>query len=251
MPFFESAGVRIHYEDAGTGAAVILIHGFASTAKHNWRDTGWIDLLAKNYRVLALDVRGHGSSDKPHHAEAYGYPNMGADAIRLLDHLGIRRALLMGYSMGGSMAISLLISHPQRLRAVVLGGIAYDDGLDDPADRKAIVDAYRVDESAAVTSPVARAYRRFAEANHCDLKALAALMEGARPRITPEQFAQVRIPVLIVVGTNDNLIGDPKPLADMIPGSRLLMLEGRDHLNAPSDELYQASVVSFFRDAPA
>ncbi|HEY6420816.1 MAG TPA: alpha/beta fold hydrolase [Candidatus Binataceae bacterium] len=250
MPFFDSDGVRICYEDQGGGDAVVLVHGFASTARHNWRDTGWIDLLAERYRVLAPDVRGHGQSDRPHTRDAYGYSGMGADAIRLLDHLGIRRALLMGYSMGGSIAISLMLSHPERLRAIVLGGIAYDDGLDDPADRQLIVDAYRARDIAQVTSPLARGYRQFAEAQGNDLEALAALMEGERTLAPPAKFAAVRMPVMIVVGTRDNMIGDPKPLAAMIPGSRLVMLEGRDHLNAPTDNHFKESVLDFFHSAP-
>ncbi|HEY6394679.1 MAG TPA: alpha/beta hydrolase [Candidatus Binataceae bacterium] len=251
MASFDSDGVRIYYEDTGAGDTVVLVHGFASSARHNWGDTGWVSLLASSYRVLAPDVRGHGLSDKPHCAEAYGYPNLGADVIRLLDHLGSRRTLLMGYSMGGSIAISLMLSHPERLRAVVLGGIAYDDGLEDPAERKAIIDAYLAEDASNATSPVARGYRKFAETNHNDLCALAALMQGERPFVSPASLAAVRIPVMIVVGAKDNLIGDPRALATMIPGGRLVMLEGRDHMNAPMDSLYKEAVLSFFRLAPS
>ena len=138
MPFFDSAGVKIHYHDVGSGEAVVLVHGFASTAEHNWGGTGWIAALSAKYRVIAPDVRGHGLSDKPHEREAYGYASMGADVTRLMDHLGIERALLIGYSMGASIAIELMLSRPGRFRAIVLGGIAYDDGLEDKADRDAI-----------------------------------------------------------------------------------------------------------------
>ena len=150
MPFFDSAGVRIHYYDAGSGAAVVLVHGFASTVDHNWGGTGWIAALSQQYRVIAPDVRGHGLSDKPHAPTAYGYASMGADVTRLMDHLGIERALLMGYSMGASIAIELMLSRPERFRAIVLGGIAYDDGLEDQADRDAIAAAYRADDPATI-----------------------------------------------------------------------------------------------------
>jgi len=105
--------------------------GFASTVEHNWGGTGWIAELSEKYRAIAVDVRGHGLSDKPHEVGSYGYANMGADVTRLMDHLGIERALLMGYSMGASIAIELMLSNPERFRAIVLGGIAYDDGLED------------------------------------------------------------------------------------------------------------------------
>ncbi|HYK64235.1 MAG TPA: alpha/beta fold hydrolase, partial [Patescibacteria group bacterium] len=72
MPYFDSAGVRIHFRDEGAGEPVILVHGFASTAEHNWGGTGWIEALSPRFRVIAPDVRGHGLSDKPHQPEAYG-----------------------------------------------------------------------------------------------------------------------------------------------------------------------------------
>ena len=250
MPVFDSAGVKIHYQEAGAGEAVMLVHGFASTAEHNWGGTGWIAALSEKYRVIALDVRGHGLSDKPRAPESYGYASMGADVTRLMDHLGIRRAILMGYSMGASIAIELMLSRPERFRAIVLGGIAYDDGLEDKADRDAIAEAYRADNSATIKSPVAKAYRRFAESMPNDLKALAALIDAERAPFDPARLAAVRIPVLIVVGTNDNAIGDPKPLAKMIPGARLVMLDGRDHMTAPSDQRFKEAVIEFLRAAP-
>ncbi len=250
MPFFDSAGIKIHYQDAGAGEVVILVHGFASTADHNWGGTGWIAMLSVKYRVIALDVRGHGLSDKPHAPEAYGYASMGADVARLMDHLGIARALLMGYSMGASIAIELMLSHPDRFRAIVLGGIAYDDGLEDKADRDAIAEAYRADDPATIKSPVAKAYRRFGESMPNDLRALAALIDAERSPFDPAKLAAVRLPVLIVVGANDNAIGDPEPLAKMIPGVRLVMLEGRDHMTAPADQRFKEVVIEFLRAAP-
>jgi len=250
MPFFDSAGIKIHFQDAGAGEAVVLIHGFASTVEHNWGGTGWIAALSEKYRVIAPDVRGHGLSDKPHAPEAYGYASMGADVTRLMDHLGIERALLMGYSMGASIAIELMLSHPKRFRASVLGGIAYDDGLEDKADRDAIAEAYRAADPATIKSPVAKTYRRFAESMPNDLKALAALIDAEREPFEPAKLAAVRMPVLIVVGTKDKAIGDPKPLEKMIPGARLVMLEGRDHMTAPTDQRFKEVVLEFFELLP-
>jgi pimeloyl-ACP methyl ester carboxylesterase len=249
MPFFDSAGIKIHYQDVGAGEPVMLVHGFASTAEHNWGGTGWIAALSQKYRVIALDVRGHGLSDKPHSAGAYGYAGMGADVTRLMDHLGIERAILMGYSMGSSIAIELMMSDPERFRAIVLGGIAYDDGLEDKADRDAIAEAYRADDPATIKSPVAKAYRRFAQSMPNDLKALAALIDAERAPFDPAKLAAVQMPALIVVGTNDDAIGDPKPLAKMITGARLVMLEGRDHMTAPADPRFKEVVLEFLGTA--
>jgi pimeloyl-ACP methyl ester carboxylesterase len=250
MPYFDSAGIKIHYQDSGSGEAVVLVHGFASTVEHNWGSTGWIAALSEKYRVIAPDVRGHGLSDKPPAPGAYGYAGMGADVTRLMDHLGIERALLMGYSMGSSIAIELMLSSPERFRAIVLGGIAYDDGLEDKADRDAISEAYRAADPATIKSPVAKAYRRFADSMPNDLKALAALIDAEREAFDPAKLAAVRMPVLIVVGTNDNAIGDPTPLAKMIPEARLVMIEGRDHMTAPADQRFKDVVFEFLGAAP-
>src|SRR6202162_3772655 len=218
--------------------------------EQNWGGTGWIAAMSEKYRVIALDVRGHGLSDKPHSSEAYGYATMGADVMRLMDHLGIERAILMGYSMGSSIAIELMLSRPERLRAIMLGGIEYADGLEDKEDRDAIAEAYRADDPSTIDSPVAKAYRRFAESMPNDLKALAVLIDGKRAPFGPARLAAVRMPVLIVVGTKDNAIGDPKPLAKMIPGARLVMLEGRDHMTAPTDQRFKEAVLEFLRAVP-
>jgi pimeloyl-ACP methyl ester carboxylesterase len=89
--FFDSRGVKIRYVDVGRGEPVVLIHGFSSSLDANWGQTRVIDALAKYFRVVALDCRGHGKSDKPHDAASYGLA-MIDDVARRLDHLGIAKA---------------------------------------------------------------------------------------------------------------------------------------------------------------
>ena len=252
MPYFDSNGVKIYYEEHGNGEPVVLVHGFASRADHNWGEQ-WFKYLAPHFRVIALDCRGHGKSDKPHDAAAYEGAAMGDDVIRLMDHLGIKRALLMGYSMGGRISLGLLLSHPERLRAVVLGGIGASSTAAPSFNRSPIVAALLADDASKVTLETARQFRQFAEANGNDLKALAACMGAARPDVTSEELRKfrVRVPVMIVIGTRDTLVGNPELLRDSIPGSQLVKLEGRDHLSAPGDNLYKESVLKFFKSAPA
>ncbi len=252
MASFDSNGVRIHYEDVGSGDAVVLVHGFASNARYNWGITGWIKLLSEPYRVIALDCRGHGQSDKPHDPAAYTMDRMGGDVIRLLDHLGIRRALLMGYSMGARISMWLMLRHPERFRAVVLGGVGAGGRMGDAGRRRKIVEALLAPDKSAIADETARLFRQFAEANRNDLAALAACMDAERAEGgAATELASVRMPVMIVVGTRDTLVGDAEPLHKMIPGSELVKLEGRDHLNAPGDRLYKEAVEKFFAKAPA
>ncbi len=252
MAYFDSNGVRIYYQEFGTGDPVMLVHGFASNADGNWGQAQWFSFLAPHFRVIALDCRGHGKSDKPHDPAAYDGEIMGDDVIRLLDHLGIRRTLLMGYSMGGRISLGLLAHHPERLRAVVLGGIgANAAAIRDPARRQRIVDALLAADASQATDAVGRQFRLFAEANRNDLKALAACMGGHQPEFGLDVYANNRVPTLLVIGTNDTLVGSAEPLNAAIKNSQLVKLEGRDHLTAPGDPLYKQEVLKFFLAAPA
>jgi pimeloyl-ACP methyl ester carboxylesterase len=122
--FFDSAGVKIHYAVRGEGDPVILIHGLYSSARVNWDSPGVSARLEKHFRVIALDCRGHGESDKPTDANAYGI-NMVEDVVRLMDHLEIQRACVAGYSMGGSIALKLAATYPERLNRLVLCGMGW------------------------------------------------------------------------------------------------------------------------------
>lgn len=116
--FFNSNGVRIRYIVVGTGSPVILVHPFAQSAEI------WASLmtdLSKNFQVIAMDCRGHGKSDKPHAPKQYGI-EMVNDVVRLMDYLEIKKAIIIGYSMGGSIAVKMLTDHPDRFRLAIIGG---------------------------------------------------------------------------------------------------------------------------------
>ncbi len=121
---FDSAGVRIHYIVQGSGEPVILIHGLYASAQKNWGFPGVIADLSQHYRVIALDCRGHGDSDKPTNEGDYGM-KMVDDVVRLMDHLHLASANIVGYSMGGMIALKLAATHPDRVHSVVLGGMGW------------------------------------------------------------------------------------------------------------------------------
>jgi pimeloyl-ACP methyl ester carboxylesterase len=250
MPSFLSDETEIWFDDLGAGEPVVLVHGWGSTAQHNFGDTGWVEMLSRRYRVIAMDCRGHGRSAKPHRIELYGREQMADDVIRLLDHLEIARTLIIGYSMGASIVIELLLEHPNRLRGAVLGGIAYGDGIEDPAVRAAISEALLASSLSGIKDPTARAYRRFAESTGNDLFALAAIISAPRKFIDPGKLARIRVPTLIVVGANDVAIGPHDELPAMIPNSRIVKLAGRDHMTASSDPHFKDEVATFFAAAP-
>lgn len=245
MPTFDSDGVLIHYEVFGAGPPMVLVHGFASSLDGNWVRPGWIEALTPLRQVIALDCRGHGESSKPHDPEAYALPKMAGDVLRLMDHLRVGRADLMGYSMGARIALYLAAHHAERFSSVVLGGIGSGVGR----NREAIAAGLRARDPSAVTSERARGFRAFAEANpNNDLQALAACMSAPREPPSAEQTASITLPVLIVTGEKDTLVGSPEQLAAAIPGARAVVVPGRDHLTTVGDRRYKDAVVAFLNE---
>ncbi len=250
MAIFDSDGVAIHYEVFGEGQPIVLVHGFASSLQENWVQTGWVNrLVSAGRRVVALDCRGHGESAKPRYMAAYEGGTMAEDVIRLMDHLEIDRADLMGYSMGGAVALDLIMRHGERFARVVLGGMgAASRGT---SESSAIADALSTDKPATIRDAVARAFRQFAEQRGNDLKALAACMRRGRSRPALEDLAAISLPVLLVVGEKDDLVGGADVLAAAIPGACLVTVPDRDHLAVVPDRRYKEAVLTFLAEAPA
>ena len=137
---FDSAGVPIRFIEDGAGEAVILVHGYTSDAESQWVRSGFFAALAERFRAIAMDARGHGGSGKPHDPAAYG-PEMGLDVVRLMDHLGIARAHVVGYSMGAHIVAQLLIARPERFLSATLGGAAGRLGWTEADERRVDVEA--------------------------------------------------------------------------------------------------------------
>src|SRR5512143_1250232 len=197
MPSFDSDGVEIAYIDEGEGAPILLIHGFASNVVTNWIDAGWVRTLVQSgRRVIAYDNRGHGKSEKLYDPEMYGAPSMAEDGRRLLDHLGIPRADVLGYSMGARIAAFLILAHQGRVRSAVLGGLGINmvKGTVGSGPIAKALEAPRIED---VVNETARSFRAFAEQTKSDLKALAACIRGPREKITPERLATIAVPTLI------------------------------------------------------
>jgi pimeloyl-ACP methyl ester carboxylesterase len=250
MEFFSSDGVKIAYAIEGEGDPILLIHGFASNMQMNWVGPGWIRLLSENgFRVIAFDNRGHGLSGKLYDPEAYTGPIMAEDARRLLDHLDIEQADILGYSMGARIAAFLGLRHPERVRSAIFAGLGANMvlGIGDP---KPIAAALLADDASLVTDPHARAFRIFADQTKSDRRALAACIMASRDRIPSHEIARFRRPVLVAVGAEDTLAGPAKPLADFIPGAEALDIPGRDHMKAVGDRIFKEGVLSFLERRP-
>lgn len=245
MPSFHNGDVEIAYLDEGEGDPIVLVHGFASSKTVNWVYPTWVSELRKHgYRVIALDNRGHGDFEKLYDPESYHIGIMAGDITALMDHLKIERADIMGYSLGGRMTAWLAHRVPQRLRSAILGGIAM--GLiEGGGPGENVAKALEADTLEDVTDPIGRTFRAFADQTRSDRRALAACLRGSRRLMTREEAADITVPVLIAVGTEDEIAGSASELGKIIPGSKVLDIPNRDHMRAVGDKVYKTGVLEF------
>jgi pimeloyl-ACP methyl ester carboxylesterase len=245
MPSFHNGAVEIAYLDEGEGDPIVLIHGFASNKNVNWVYPAWVSELKKNgRRVIALDLRGHGDSSKLYDPAEYSIEIMAGDVIALMDHLNFDRADMMGYSMGGRTTAYLARYQPARLRSAILGGIGI--GLiEGGGPGENVAEALEAPSLDDVTDPVGRTFRAFADQTRSDRRALAACLHGSRRLMTEQEAAGIRVPVLIAVGTKDEIAGSAEALGKIIPGSQVLNIPNRDHMRAVGDKVYKTGVLEF------
>src|SRR6476646_1887721 len=250
MASFNYDGVEIAYLDEGESDAVVLVHGFASTKEVNWVNPGWVTTLTRaGRRAIALDNRGHGQSTKFYDPADYHTAKMAEDVRALLDHLELERADVMGYSMGARITAFLAMAHPERMRSAIFAGLGIKlvHGVGLPETVAAGMEAPSLE---AVTDAQSRMFRSFAQQTKSDLKALAACIRGTRQTLSEAQVARIKLPVLVAVGTEDEVAGAPEPLAALIPGAQALPIPGRDHMLSVGDKVYKAGVLEFLNQRP-
>jgi pimeloyl-ACP methyl ester carboxylesterase len=245
MPSFHNGAVEIAYLDEGEGEPILLVHGFASSKNVNWVYPTWVSELKKNgRRVIALDNRGHGDSSKLYDPEQYHIGTMAGDVAALMDHLGIERADIMGYSLGARITGWLAQSQPQRLRSAIFGGLGM--GLiEGGGPGETVAKALEAPSLEDVTDPVGRIFRAFADQTRSDRRALAACLRGSRRTITRDEAAGIKVPVLIAVGTKDEIAGSADALGKVIAGAKVLDIPNRDHMRAVGDKVYKTGVLEF------
>ncbi len=248
MHRFHNGPVEIAYLDDGNGEPIMLVHGFASTKEVNWVIPSWVATLRHaGRRVIALDNRGHGKSGKLYDPADYHTAKMAGDVAALLDHLGLQRADVMGYSMGARIGAFLALEHAGRVRSLILGGLGIHlvEGVGLP---ESIAEALEASALADVTDPTGRQFRAFAEQTKSDMKALAACIRGSRQILSRDQVAVIGAPTLVAVGTNDPVAGSAQQLAALIPGAQVLDIPGRDHMLAVGDKVLKSAVIDFLNE---
>jgi len=217
--YLVSDGVRIHYTDEGAGPPVVLVHGFIASSSMNWRIPGVIKSLARDYRVITLDNRGHGKSDKPTKVSDYGV-KMVHDVLNLLDHLKIAKAHFVGYSMGGMITMKLATIAPERMLSVVFGGMGWIPQGRIPADRG---------RRRGMDPPLRACARAFS-------------MLG----ITRDELAAIRVPAVVVIGAEDHLVGRfVEPLREVRPDIPVVTVPGANHISCVLRPQFRKAIKAF------
>lgn len=218
---FDSDGVKIHYQIEGEGEPVLLIHGYRASGDMNWRASGVVRSLTDGYQVLVIDNRGHGRSDKPELPEAYGR-NMVEDQVRLLDHLDIDSAHVIGYSMGGMITLRMLVDHPERIRSAVIAGMGWTRDDEATRERFSRGGAGRGQQKV----PLQACYQAFGELG-----------------ITAEQLAGIETPTMLAIGDDDGLYeSSVVPLREVRDDWPLERIEGASHATCSFKKQFHAAL---------
>lgn len=245
MAVFSSGGVEIAYDVEGEGRPVLLIHGFSATAEDNWVRTGWVQALTRaRFQVITFDMRGHGRSQKLYAPEDYTAEKIMGDALALLDHLGIEKADLIGFSMGAGISLRLAAAHGHRFGKVVLAGMG-GRALEPAKPGNPIAEALEADDPSTVEDRSARAFRLYAEKLGQDLRSIAACARERRRGNIEELAAAIPNEVLVIAGARDELAGDPRALAELMPNARAEIIPGTDHMFALPNPMFKGAVMDF------
>lgn len=247
---FQHDGLTLSYLDnhqASSDIPIVLLHGFTASADKNWLESGWIDDLTRaGRRVLAIDARGHGESEKRYDSRYYPANIMMQDSVALLQQLGFSQADYGGYSMGARMAAFVAIKHPKMVRKLLLGGMGINlkTGIGKP---EPIAEALLAKSLKHVKLRHAKRFRRLAEMGGNDLKALAYCILSSRQAITTDDLAMIQAQTLILVGSEDDTGGNPYGLAPFIPHSQAIEVTGCNHFNALTQTNFRRIGTQFLR----
>jgi len=249
MEFTTSDGLTIAYDDIAPPdyeRAILLVHGFASNRNEGWRRTGWYGAFERRrFRCIALDQRGHGESGKPHDAESYGRQRLARDVVELIDHLGINRVDLFGYSMGARTAAQAALDAPERFSNLILGGVGHKLLEESPSSRGDVMArAMLAEDPESISEPYLRSFRQFADEQGEDRQALAAFTQVRNPPLDTAGFAGLPMPVLVVAGQRETN-GDPEQLAQAFADGRGVVIPGCDHFSAIPHAMTKAAVFDF------
>jgi pimeloyl-ACP methyl ester carboxylesterase len=237
MPYATNDGLRIQYEVTGSGEPLVLYHGLTGSGER-WRDTGYVTGLADAYRLILIDARGHGGSDKPHDEVAYGRRRQAADVVAVLNHLEIGTTRFWGHSMGGDVALTLGRHYPERVSALVVTGYSpFAAAGDEAAEMAAWAADLQGGMEGFVTGYERRhgalpddARARWLANDGASLAACVACMIAESDGSQVADLPAIEAPVMLLVGTEEPFAEHARKAAALLPCGAFVPLKGLDHV---------------------
>jgi len=248
MPHANSHGVRIHYEVEGDGPPFVLLHGGLSNLEV-WYETGYVESLKKDYKLILIDARGYGASDKPHNPEAYEMELLVADIVAVLNDLNVSKAHFLGYSMAGWIGFGIAKHAPARFHSLIIGGAhpyLHDQNEIDTniqlfkKGKDAVIEAM---EKAGMKMTPERRARLVAN----DYEAIAALFSAKHWRLSFEDvLPKMTMPCLVFVGESDPLYAGAKDCVKSMPNATFISFPGLSHFEVmPQRHLVLPHITKF------
>jgi pimeloyl-ACP methyl ester carboxylesterase len=259
---FDSNGIKIRYITAGQGEPIVLLHGWMSDASMWGRLES--NPVAKEFQLIAVDLRGHGKSSKPHDPEKYG-PEMAEDVVRLLDHLKLPKAHLVGYSMGAIVAGKIVATHPDRVLSVVYGGQApiltqkvKVDAEEIEVFAKAVDDGKGLGPYLLKVLPAGKSKLTEEQASALaklhfgdkDVKAFAAAGRGIKHLdVTIEQLQKCQAPMLFIHGSKEAAATQERAalIRKQLGRGELKVLDGANHMTTLTKPEFGKAINEFLR----
>jgi pimeloyl-ACP methyl ester carboxylesterase len=248
MPTLDRDGVKIHYEVHGAGPAILLTHGYSSTAEM-WK--GQIAPLSKSHTLILWDMRGHGQSDSPDDPSMYSEEATVADMAAILDATGARDAVIGGLSLGGYMSLAFHLKHSGRVRALLIvdtGPGFKNDAAREDWNKYAHKSAERFERDGIASLKSQSPERTLA--HHRSAKGLALAARGMltqRDAGVIASLPDIKVPSLVVVGANDTgFLKAADYMEAKIPGAAKLVIADAGHAaNIDQPEIFNAAVLAF------
>jgi pimeloyl-ACP methyl ester carboxylesterase len=251
VPTFGRDGIKLHYDVHGEGEPVVLLHGFTSLGS-TWERNGWVELLLTyGFQPIAMDVRSHGLSSPVFDPEACATDVLAGDVVELLDHLAIPAAPIIGFSMGGGIALELALISPSRVNKLVIGGVgdAAINDLHNAAEVAAIAETFANPSLEAPRGSPPDLLRKNAEGAGNDLRALLPFLQTGGWPGGLRAIRRLNMPSLVIVAESDEYMASTDVLLARLDPTHVLRLQGKGHHQVMRDEEVKQSTLAFLRSA--
>lgn len=250
MSTFSSNSISLSYHIYGEGKPILLLHGGCIDFNYNYLQTKWVETLTKQgYKVIGLDFRGHGNSDRSADPGFYGLDNLSNDAMNLILHLNLKSVAIMAYSMGTVISLNLLHKHPEFFSKAILIGTG-NCLIGQPPFEKIIQGLGNVFEFESFPDHLPKhvsAYWKFFKELRLDRESMKAFSRASYPSLTAEEVSNIHVPTLIISGEKDLVLGQGKLVANELAHVEYTEIKNADHFTLAVDPNTHQKAIEYLK----